>query len=63
MRYWAITSSIVGPLTIRVAGDRIGIETMLFDYLDVNGLGAEDDRRWRDRLTLSREDVHRQCVG
>jgi uncharacterized protein (DUF433 family) len=47
--------SIVGPLTIRVAGHRIGIETILFDYLD-EGLGAEEIA-WR-YPTLSREEVH-----
>lgn len=40
---------------MRVAGHRIGIETILFDYLE-EGLGAEEIA-WR-YPTLSREEVH-----
>lgn len=45
----------VGPYSMRVAGHRIGIETILFDYLE-EGLGAEEIV-WR-YPTLLREEVH-----
>jgi uncharacterized protein (DUF433 family) len=47
--------NVIGPHTVRVAGHRIGIETILFDYLE-EGLGAEEIA-WR-YPTLSREEVH-----
>lgn len=47
--------TISGPLTIRVAGHRIGIETILFANLE-EGLSAEEIV-WR-HPTLNREEVH-----
>jgi len=47
--------TVIGPYTVRVTGHRMGIETILFDYLE-EGLGAEEIA-WR-YPTLSREEVH-----
>ncbi len=47
--------NVMGPLTVRVAGHRIGIETILFAYLE-EGLSAEEIV-WR-HPTLNREEVH-----
>ncbi len=47
--------TVIGPYTVRVTGHRMGIETILFDYLE-EGMSAEEIA-WR-YPTLSREEVH-----
>jgi uncharacterized protein (DUF433 family) len=47
--------TVIGPHTVRVTGHRMGIETILFDYLE-EGMSAEEIA-WR-YPTLSREEVH-----